>query len=177
MTPTHKKISKYLSYILRHKPQSIGLKLDANGWANIDELIAKTTQMELSRQDIEIVVENNSKQRFAIDGDKIRANQGHSIEVDLALEPQTPPDILYHGTATRFIDSINQNGLLPQSRQHVHLSSDKDTAIEVGKRHGKVVVLEIDCTQMATDGYSFYLSHNGVWLTDAVPKEYIINLR
>jgi len=122
------------------------------------------------------VVESNAKQRFAIEGDKIRANQGHSFEVDLALEPQTPPDILYHGTATRFIDSISQSGLLPQSRQHVHLSQDRATAIEVGKRHGKVVVLEIDCKQMVADGYIFYRSYNGVWLTDRVPKKYILNL-
>lgn len=170
----HTKISKYLSYILRHKPQSIGLNLDSHGWADIDEIIAKTKDMQLTRELIEAVVKSSDKQRYAIRDDKIRANQGHSIAVDLALEPQTPPDILYHGTATRFIDSIRESGLLPQSRQYVHLSRDKATAIEVGKRHGKVVVLEIDCATMHQDGYEFYLADNGVWLTNRVPTQYIV---
>jgi len=170
MKEKQQKISKYLSYILRHQPESIDLKLDSHGWADIDEIIAKTKELLLTRELIEAVVESSDKQRFAIKGNKIRANQGHSFEVDLQLTPQTPPIMLYHGTATRFLDSIKQSGLLPQSRQYVHLSRDRSTAIEVGKRHGKVVVLKIDCTSMLDDGYEFFLSNNGVWLTKVVPS-------
>ena len=171
------KVSKFLSYVLRHAPESIDLPLDANGWASIDELIAKAqakgTRLELDA--IHEAVATNDKQRFAIsdDGTRIRASQGHSIEVDLALAQQAPPDRLYHGTATRFVESIRQQGLIPGSRQHVHLSADRDTATTVGSRHGKPVVLDVDARAMHADGIVFYRSENGVWLTAAVPAQYL----
>jgi len=167
------KISKFLSLILRHKPQTISLKLDAHGWADIDELIAKSKNIQLNRVIIDEVVAKNNKQRFIIKDNKIRANQGHSIGVDLEFKAVTPPDILYHGTATHFLESIMKTGLNRQKRQHVHLSQEITTAIAVGKRHGKVVLLEIDSKRMFDNGYEFYLSENGVWLTDVVPVEYI----
>jgi len=168
-----KKISKFLSLLLRHNPQTIGLKLDANGWADIDEIIEKSKNIELNRALIDEVVAKNDKQRFVIKENKIRANQGHSIDVDLEFKAITPPDMLYHGTATRFLDSIMKTGLTKQKRQHVHLSKEIATAIAVGKRHGKVVILEIETKKMFESGYKFYLSENGVWLTDVVPVEYI----
>jgi len=168
-----KKISKFLSLILRHKPETIGLKLDTHGWAEIDELMAKSKNIQLTRALIDEVVAQNDKQRFIIEGNKIRANQGHSIDVDLELKAVTPPDMLYHGTATRFLKSIIQTGLSKQKRQHVHLSKDIETAIMVGKRHGKVVILEVDTKRMLEEGYEFYLSENGVWLTDVVPVRYL----
>lgn len=168
-----RKISKFLSFILRHNPQSIKLKLDAQGWADIGELIANSKEIKLTRELIEEVVQENDKQRFSIDGDRIRANQGHSISIDLALEAVKPPKILYHGTATRFLDSIMQEGLTKQSRQHVHLSKDIETAKIVGQRHGKVVILEINSEKMFHEGYAFYLSENGVWLTDRVVTQYL----
>jgi putative RNA 2'-phosphotransferase len=167
------KVSKYLSFVLRHKPESIALELDTHGWAKIDELIEKIHEMELTKELIEEVVAKNDKQRFIIEGDKIRANQGHSIEIDLELEAVEPPDVLYHGTATRFLESIMQNGLTKQERQYVHLSKNIETAIAVGKRHGKVVILELDSKRMFEEGYLFYLSKNGVWLTDSVPTVYL----
>jgi len=168
-----KKISKFLSLLLRHKPQSIGLKLDANGWADIDELIEKSKNIKLNRALIDEVVAQNDKQRFIIENNRIRANQGHSIDVDLEFKAIEPPNMLYHGTATRFLDSIMKTGLTKQNRQHVHLSQEIETAISVGKRHGKVALLEIDAQKMFEKGYEFYLSENGVWLTDSVPLEYI----
>ena len=168
-----KKISKFLSLLLRHQPQTIGLKLDAHGWADIDELIAKSRKIRLTRALIDKVVAQNDKQRFIINENRIRANQGHSINVDLEFEAVMPPDMLYHGTATRFLDSIMKTGLSKQKRQHVHLSKEISTAIAVGKRHGKVVLLEIDSKKMFDNGYEFYLSENGVWLTDVVPVEYL----
>ncbi|CAA6821324.1 MAG: RNA:NAD 2'-phosphotransferase [uncultured Sulfurovum sp.] len=163
-----KKISKFLSFILRHSPESIDLKLDAYGWADIDMLIMKSKEIKLTRALIEQVVELNDKQRFIIQGDKIRANQGHSINIDLALKAVRPPDVLYHGTATRFLDAIMQEGLNKQKRQHVHLSEDIETATAVGKRHGKVVILKVNAKKMFDEGQEFYLSENGVWLTDKV---------
>jgi len=168
-----KQISKFLSLLLRHKPETIGLKLDENGWAEIDELIEKSKNMTLTRALIESVVEQNDKQRFIIEGNRIRVNQGHSISVDLELKAVTPPEVLYHGTATRFLDSIMQIGLTKQKRQHVHLSKEIETATRVGMRHGKVVILEVDAKRMHEEGYLFYLSENGVWLTDVVPKEFL----
>ena len=167
------RVSKFLTLILRHKPQTIGLKLDVHGWAEIDEIILKSKNIKLNRERIDEVVSKDNKQRFIIEGDKIRANQGHSIEVDLELRAITPPDILYHGTATRFLESIMKTGLSRQNRQYVHLSQDIKTAIEVGKRHGKVIVLEVDSKKMIRDGYEFYLSENGVWLTKSVPVGYL----
>ncbi|NOQ35979.1 MAG: RNA 2'-phosphotransferase [Methylococcaceae bacterium] len=170
-------ISKFLSLILRHQPETIGLKLDDNGWANIEELIAKTNQkgQRLNRKLLDEVVTTNDKQRFAIsdDGLSIRANQGHSLQVDLKLVAKQPPEVLYHGTATRFVTSILETGLQAKSRQQVHLSSDIPTAIKVGKRHGKAIVFTVAAQQMYTDGYLFYLSENQVWLTEKVPSKYL----
>ena len=178
MTAVHlTKTSKFLSLVLRHEPEAIGLSLDENGWAEIDELIrlANAGGKPVTRALIDEVVRDNDKQRFAIsaDGTRIRANQGHSIEVDLALTALEPPATLYHGTATRFAKSIRNIGLVKQSRQHVHLSSDPDTAIKVGSRHGKALVLSIRAGEMHARGLSFFQSANGVWLTDAVAAEFI----
>jgi putative RNA 2'-phosphotransferase len=172
------KISKFLSLVLRHSPETIHLNMDKNGWVNIDELIAnadKYKNIRLNSGLIRIIVENNDKQRFAIsdDGKRIRANQGHSIIVDLELESKTPPGILYHGTAVHSLDSIMKEGLKPMSRQFVHLSPAEEIALTVGKRHGKPVVLYIDTKNMQKDGYKFYLSKNNVWLVNHVPAKYI----
>ena len=171
------KTSKFMSLILRHKPETVGLELDECGWVDIDELIrlCAVHNRELDRALIAKVVQTNDKQRFSIseDGRFIRANQGHSIEVDLNLQAQNPPAKLYHGTATRFVQSIFKKGLLKRNRQHVHLSATVQTAINVGQRHGKVVVLLVAAEKMQQDGYLFYLSKNGVWLTDSVPVEYL----
>lgn len=169
--------SKFLSLILRHKPEEIGLALDPNGWAVIDELIALAglRGTQISRTQVETIVAESDKQRFAIsaDGMKIRANQGHSVDIALGLAPQTPPEQLFHGTATRFLESIRESGLRPASRQHVHLSSDATTAEKVGSRHGKPVILTVESGQMARDGNLFYLSANGVWLTEGVPAKFL----
>lgn len=171
------KVSKFLSLVLRHQPELIGLQLDAHGWADVEELLDKAQrhQRALDRATLERVVRENEKQRFAFNEDetKIRANQGHSIQVDLQLEPTEPLPLLFHGTATRFLAAIAKSGLNPQSRQHVHLSPDETTAILVGQRHGTSVVLKIRAAEMAAAGYQFYLSQNGVWLTESVPVEYI----
>lgn len=171
-------ISKFLSLVLRHKPEEIGLALDANGWAPIEELIVRANARgtPLTRPLIETIVAESDKQRFAIsaDGAMIRANQGHSVDISLGLKPQTPPEQLFHGTATRFIESIRTSGLHAASRQHVHLSSDQATAEKVGSRHGKPVVLVVESGQMARDGHLFYQSDNGVWLTDCVPPDYLL---
>lgn len=171
------KISKYLSLILRHRPDKIGLTLDAQGWADVDELLLKANQhgMAVTRPLLDEVVEHNDKQRFAfnVDGTRIRANQGHSIKIDLGLEPIAPPARLYHGTAARFLDSIQQQGLLRGKRDFVHLSPDEATARKVGARHGEPVVLTVDAGQMQADGFTFYRAANGVWLTLYVPREYL----
>ena len=170
-------ISKLLSLVLRHKPQAIGITLDAEGWAPVDELLdaLRAHGTPLSHAELQEVVATNDKQRFRIDGagERIRANQGHSIPVDLALTPREPPELLYHGTADRFLAGIRQHGLQKRSRQHVHLSPDEQTAHTVGHRHGKPVILRIRAGRMHRDGYVFYLSDNGVWLTEQVPAEYI----
>lgn len=171
------RISKFLSLILRHQPEKIGLSLDANGWAAVDDLIRRANEngVPLTVDLLEKVVAENDKKRFAFSDDcrRIRASQGHSVEVDLALAPSQPPTRLFHGTAERFLPSIRQKGLLPGSRQHVHLSSDAETAVRVGQRHGKPVVLTILAQEMAAAGQVFYLSANGVWLTDHVPVVFI----
>ncbi|MDR2095148.1 MAG: RNA 2'-phosphotransferase [Treponema sp.] len=171
-------ISKFLSLVLRHQPETIHLNMDNNGWVDIDELIHNANEYKHMRLDKEIlaeIVKTNDKQRFIIDNEKnkIRANQGHSISIDLALEPQTPPDELFHGTAIRFLESIMENGIKPMSRQYVHLSRTVEIAENVGKRHGKPIVLYINSKAMYENGYKFYLSENKVWLVDYVPKEYI----
>jgi putative RNA 2'-phosphotransferase len=168
--------SKFISLVLRHQPDVIGLTLDDAGWAGIDDLIRLSQgHKPLTRALIDAVVEHNNKQRFAIseDGQRIRANQGHSINVELGLMPITPPAMLYHGTATRFVDSIQRQGLLKRGRQHVHLSADDDTATKVGMRHGAPVVLIVHAAAMATAGHLFFCSDNRVWLTDAVPATFI----
>lgn len=174
---SNSKISKFLSYVLRHDPQSIGLVLDGNGWARIGELIQCASEhgRTFSFSKLKEVVDTSDKKRFIIseDGDRIRANQGHSIKIDLALAAAEPPEKLYHGTATRFLDSIFKVGLCSQNRQHVHLSKNTETALQVGQRHGKPVVLEIDAQRMHRDSYVFYCSDNGVWLTEAVPPLYL----
>lgn len=169
-----KKTSKYLSYILRHAPESINLTLDAQGWAHVSDLIAKS-EHHLTHDLIAEVVRTNAKQRFSLnhDGSRIRANQGHSIQVDLGLVPQTPPNILFHGTAKTNLASIRQNGLLKGTRHHVHLSEDTVTARAVGGRHGTPVVLTILSEDMAQNGHTFYQSANGVWLVDHVPPQFL----
>ncbi|MBK1828190.1 RNA 2'-phosphotransferase [Haloferula rosea] len=171
------RLSKLLSLVLRHDPEHLGLQLDSGGWVDVDELLARlsTGSGEVTREHLEMVVSENNKQRFAFSGDgqRIRANQGHSIRVDLGLTPQEPPEILYHGTATRFLDSIREKGVIPGSRQHVHLSQDEPTAVAVGRRHGKPVVLVVRSGEMHREGLSFFLSKNGVWLTDRVARRYL----
>jgi len=167
--------SKMLSYILRHRPDSINLELDENGWASVEELLVKVTMKDLTKSVLEQIVSTNDKQRFAFNADKtkIRASQGHSIDVSLDLSPQTPPEILYHGTVDKFLDAIQKEGLQKMNRQHVHLSKDKETAVKVGSRRGKPVILEVQADEMQQQGYTFYLSDNEVWLTDHVPAMFI----
>lgn len=171
-------ISKYISKHLRHAPEAIGLTLGDGGWVPIDSLLSAASDngFPISRDELDEVVRLCAKQRFALDTERqlIRANQGHSVEVDMALEPITPPSLLYHGTATRFLESILASGLLKMSRQHVHLSADVETAIAVGKRHGKPLVLAVDTMSMS--GIAFFRAANGVWLTDHVPPQYLREL-
>ena len=167
--------SKFLSYVLRHAPQSIGLQLDKGGWADIDALLAAAASKgrKLSRASLTDVVAADDKQRSTLseDGLRIRAAQGHSIDVDLGLAPKVPPAILFHGTAGRFLSSILAEGLRPGQRQKVHLSAEIETAVKVGRRHGRPVVLEIDAARLHGDGHPFWLAENGVWLTDRVPPD------
>ena len=169
--------SKLLSYVLRHRPDSIGLALDVHGWAEVAELLARLDAhgKRIDRVLLERVVAENDKQRFAFseDGTRIRASQGHSIAVDLQLLEAEPPAVLYHGTASRFMKSILASGLRAGSRHHVHLSADMQTAARVGARHGFPVVLAVDALRMRADGIAFYLSDNGVWLTGAVQPKYL----
>lgn len=172
------KQSKFLSLILRHEPDKIGLTLDEAGWASVPELLA---QLEahgrgMSKEELEHVVAINDKQRFSFNEDKtrIRANQGHSLKtLDLGLQPVEPPEILYHGTAARFLDSILQTGLEKRSRQHVHLSADTETAHKVGIRHGKPIIFQVAAGQMHRSGFVFFCADNGVWLTDHVSVTYL----
>jgi putative RNA 2'-phosphotransferase len=170
--------SKFISLVLRHRPEQYGLVLDEQGWAQIDDLIAVADQAgaPLTREQLQQVVDQNDKQRFAISADKraIRARQGHSIAVDLQFTAIEPPPQLYHGTAEHNLESIRVQGLLRRTRRHVHLSADEATAIRVGRRHGMPVVLIVEGAAMQRDGYAFYRSENGVWLVDAVPVEYIV---
>jgi len=172
-----KQISKFLSYVLRHKPEAIGLTLDANGWADVTVLLEKMHKhgTKIDMELLSHVVDTNSKKRFAFNDakDRIRASQGHSLEIELGYEPLVPPEILYHGTAERNVASILKEGIRKGSRHHVHLSLDKATATNVGGRHGKPVLLEVMALQMHNDGYEFFLSENGVWLTDGVPTGYV----
>ena len=169
--------SKFLSLVLRHEPQKIGLHLDDAGWASVQDLLRclADARKSMSLQRLEHIVAQDSKQRFSFseDGQRIRANQGHSIAVELGLPEQVPPDVLHHGTATRFLDSILREGLTKQSRHHVHLSEDLTVAGTVGRRYGKLVILDVDTQRMRDNGHVFYRSDNGVWLTDAVPPQFL----
>ena len=169
------RISKFLSYILRHSPESIGIVLDKNGWASIDDII-KGAKDPVTYDQIIQVVEQNEKKRFALDENKkhIRANQGHSVKVDVQLKKAVPPVVLYHGTVSKCIGDILKKGLLKMSRQHVHLSADAETAEKVGSRRGKPIILKIDTFNMLRDGFEFFISDNGVWLTDNVPAKYLV---
>ena len=172
------KTSKFLSFILRHKPDAIALRLNSEGWADIDALIlcAAAHGKKLAREQVLRVAAESDKQRFAIsdDGSRIRAVQGHSTkQVDISFTPETPPDTLFHGTAGRCLPSILEKGLLPGKRHYVHLSTTRATAKAVGERHGKPVVLIVDAAAMSRDGAEFYLSENSVWLTKAVPAQYL----
>ena len=163
---------KLIALILRHNPSVIGITLDEHGWADADELISK---LGITRSFLEEIVRLDNKQRYAFNenGTKIRANQGHSVNVDVELERAVPPSVLYHGTGEKFVASIDETGLLPKSRLYVHLSSDYSTAVSVGSRHGRPVVYTVDTEQMIKDGIAFFLSRNGVWLTKRVPVEYL----
>ncbi len=171
-----KETSKFISLILRHKPETIGITLDEHGWANVDELIAGIAKMQpIDMAMLEQIVAEDEKQRYSFNEDKtlIRANQGHSIPVDVELEEKEPPEFLYHGTGEKYVSSIDAQGLIPKSRLYVHLSSDKDTAHKVGQRHGKPVIYTVKSGEMHKDGYKFFLSVNGVWLTKEVPLRYL----
>lgn len=168
--------SKFIALILRHKPEEIGISLDEHGWANVDELIAGIAKTQpFTMKMLEEIVASDEKQRYSFNEDKslIRANQGHSIPVDVELEEKEPPAILYHGTGEKYVTSINALGLIPKSRLYVHLSSDYETAVKVGRRHGKPFVFQVAAGDMRKDGYKFYQSVNGVWLTKEVPVGYL----
>lgn len=170
-------LSKYISLILRHKPETIGISLDEHGWANVDELIAGIARNKEFDMDIlEEIVRTDGKQRYSFNEDKtlIRANQGHSIPVDVELEEKEPPEFLWHGTGEKYTASIDVQGLIPKSRLYVHLSKDEETALKVGARHGKPVLYHVLAGQMYEDGYKFFLSVNGVWLTKEVPVKYLV---
>lgn len=171
------KTSKFLSYVLRHRPDSISLTLDSQGWASVQELLAKADAAgtHITPEQLELVVADNDKKRFVLSEDKqrIRAAQGHSVEVDLKLKVKTPPPVLYHGTVDKFLDSIRKKGLVPGTRHDVHLSADKETATIVAARRGKPVILVIPTQPLLKDGYQFRQSDNGVWLLPAVPAKYI----
>jgi putative RNA 2'-phosphotransferase len=170
-------ISKFLSLILRHKPEAIGLSLDSNGWAEVETLLEACARNgnAFSREELEEVVRTNEKKRFAFNESrtKIRASQGHSIDVEIEFEEKKPPEILYHGTAEKNVEQIKQKGLLKMRRHHVHLSSDVETAVSIGARYGKPVVFKIKTGEMLSQGYKFFISANGVWLTSEVPPMFL----
>lgn len=177
MDKRHTSISKFLSFVLRHRPEEIGIRPDRHGWVPIDQLLVASAAhgQAFSRDELDFVVEHNNKRRFAIsdDGLRIRASQGHSTEVDLGYEPSEPPEVLYHGTVSRHLASIHDHGLVKGKRHHVHLSSEEATARAVGQRHGQAVVLTVRSGEMWRAGFGFYVSANGVWLTESVPSMYI----
>ena len=170
-------LGRFISLILRHRPEEIGLTLDPEGWANVDELLdgINKTGRKIDMVTLERIVRENNKQRYTLSPDKkrIRANQGHSIDVHVEMERREPPEKLYHGTASRFLDSIKEKGICKMSRQYVHLSKDVSTAINVGKRHGDPVVLVVDTKRMAADGFVFMISANGVWQSQDIPFSYV----
>ena len=171
------KVSKLLSFGLRHDPAALGLVLDANGWVAVGDVLAGLAKHgeEVTRADLEEVVATSDKQRFALSEDKarIRANQGHSVDVDLGLAPSVPPELLFHGTSAKVEDAIRREGLRAGERTHVHLSVDEETARRVGARRGEPCVLRVDSGAMAREGFTFHRSDNGVWLTDAVPRRFL----
>lgn len=172
-----KQISKRLSYVLRHRPDSVGIELEPGGWVAVDALLAALAQAGkvVTPEVLDQVVRKNDKQRFEFsdDGQRIRARQGHSTQVDLGYEPATPPDVLYHGTATRFLESILAEGLVKGRRHHVHLSTNHQTMLQVGSRHGKPVVLSVAAQEMVAEGHTFFVTGNQVWLTEHVPVEFL----
>lgn len=175
----HTEASKFLSLILRHKPETIGIKLDSEGWALVQDIIINSEKGEISFTEelLKSIVAKSEKQRFEFNESctKIRCYQGHSLSIELGLKAAEPPQDLFHGTATRFLQSLLAHGLKKQKRQYVHLSLDIATARAVGTRYGKPVILKISARKMFQDGHIFYLSGNGVWLTDSVPPQYIEN--
>ena len=176
MTKNDTNTSKYIALILRHKPQTIGITLDEHGWADVNALIEGVNKTHpLDMESLERIVAEDEKKRYSFNEDKtkIRANQGHSVNVDVELKEAEPPEILYHGTGEKFVAAIDMEGLKPKSRLYVHLSCDTETATKVGKRHGKPVIYEIAAGRMYKDGFKFFISENGVWLTSKVPVEYI----
>lgn len=170
-------ISKFLSLVLRHQPETIAITLDQNGWANVNDLIEKANNygIKFDRETLNHIVATNPKKRFAFNDtlDKIRASQGHSVEIELGYTNQKPPEILFHGTAEKFVQSILDTGLEKGNRQQVHLSADFETAIKVGQRHGKPFVFKVLAEKMYNDNFEFFISDNGVWLTDNVPTKYL----
>jgi putative RNA 2'-phosphotransferase len=171
------RVSKLLSYVLRHRPDEHGLTLDAAGWVAVDALLAALARAGLgvALADLERIVAESDKQRFAFspDGTRIRANQGHSVQVELGHAPQVPPVVLYHGTVARALAAIRAEGLTKQERQHVHLSATRELAAQVGARRGRPIILEIDAAAMSADGHEFWCAPNGVWLTAHVPPRYL----
>lgn len=169
-------LGRFISLILRHKPETIGIQLDENGWADVNELLMGINRngRKINREDLERIVKENNKKRYIFNDDKtkIRANQGHSLNVDVELKEAIPPNILYHGTGEKAIESIKREGIDKRNRQFVHLSADIDTAMKVGARHGRPFVFKVDAQKMHEDGYIFYLSENNVWLCEHIPKEY-----
>jgi len=171
------RISKFLSLVLRHKPEKIGLELDAKGWANVEDLLIKMNSSGKSINFILLqnIVETNKKKRFRFNSakTKIKANQGHSIEIENRFKSINPPELLYHGTGEKSVESILKTGIEKRNRHHVHLCTDMETTLKVGQRHGKPFILEVQALKMKEHGYKFYLSENNVWLTDFVPIEFI----
>lgn len=170
------RIGRYLCLILRHHPEKAGITLDEHGWADVEELIAGVShRWPMDRAKLEEIVRTDGKQRysFSADGRLIRANQGHSIPVDVELPLTRPPELLWHGTGEKYTASIDVHGLLPQNRLYVHLSGDAETAVAVGRRHGRPVLYRVRSGRMWEDGLPFYRSVNGVWLTEAVPVRYL----
>ena len=178
MNKTDIQISKFLSLVLRHRPETIGIQLDQNGWTDVDTLLEKSNRygVKIDKEILKYIVATNSKKRFAFNEsfDKIRASQGHSVDIKLGYINQKPPEILYHGTGEKSVQSILETGLEKRNRQHVHLSSDITTAVKVGQRHGKPFVFKILAEKMYNDKFEFFLSDNGVWLTENVPTKYLI---
>ena len=171
------RIGKFLSYVLRHHPDSIGLTLEHNGWASVKDIL-NNSQLAVSFEELQWVVEHDAKNRFSFNAEltKLKANQGHSVNIELTFKAIVPPPVLYHGTALHFLESIQTLGLQKGNRHHVHLSKDLETAAKVGRRHGKLVILEINSQAMYETGYPFYISENDVYLVDEVPTNYLVVL-